>query len=44
MSPDAWFLLALAVAYVLASIGRYLVTRRRLTTLGDTLLSNLVKH
>ena len=44
MSPDAWFLIALAVAYVLASVGRYLVTRRRHTTLGDTLLSNLVKH
>jgi hypothetical protein len=44
MSTDAWLLICLSVGYVCATVARYIRTRRRMATMGDLLLSNLVKH
>lgn len=42
MDSDGWLLIAVTCAYLLGSFGRYILTRRRMTTLGDTLLSNVL--
>jgi hypothetical protein len=44
MTTDAGLLLGLTIAYVVATAYGYVRTRRRLATLGDTLLANLIKH
>ena len=42
MDADGWLLIAVTCAYLLGALGRYVLARRRMATLGDTLLSNVL--